>query len=409
MGGEPQGARGDDGGWLSQPVPADGTEHGAGPHLGGVHDRGADRAPGRGDAAPGAHRRGGAGAEAGGAGGVRLRGGPADDRHGVDGGRMPGLVPGRDRAQLHALAGLHLEIQEARGDAGPGGVRHHSATRGSGRMTHRPTLADRVERWISRLLVRLPPRVHIRLSGEPAHAADGQTLDPHVQLVRALRRRRNRHGHGLTEPSVEAARRRFHRESVLFVGRPTPVGSVRDFTIPGDGGPIPVRHYAPADASSPRPLTVYLHGGGFTIGDLDTHDQACRILCRNGEMHVLSVDYRLSPEHPFPAAIEDTRAALRWAFAHAAELGADPARVAVGGDSAGGNLSAVASQLAVRDATRPAAQLLIYPAVDSETRRPSQTMFSDGYFLSQADRDAFARFYLEGTGVRGDDPRVSPL
>jgi acetyl esterase len=120
------------------------------------------------------------------------------------------------------------------------------------------------------------------------------------------------------------------------------------------------------------------------------------------------VDYRLAPEHPFPAALDDTLAALRWAQAHAAELGADPARVAVGGDSAGGNLAAVASQLTVRDRP-PFAQLLIYPATDSETERPSQKLFSEGYFLSQGDRDAFARYYLEGTGVTGDDPRVSPL
>ncbi|HSU15487.1 alpha/beta hydrolase [Longimicrobium sp.] len=276
-------------------------------------------------------------------------------------------------------------------------------------MTDRLRLADRVERWISRALVRLPAPLHVRLSGEPAHTADGQTLDPHVQLVRALRRRRNPQRYGLTEPAVEIARRRFRRESVLFRGPVTPVGSARDFDIPGGAGPIRVRHYAPAETTSPPPLTVYLHGGGFTIGDLDTHDEACRILCRHGGMQILSVEYRLAPEHPFPAALDDTLAALRWARAHAAELGADPARVAVGGDSAGGNLSAVASQLTRGEAGRPVAQLLIYPAVDSETKRPSQAMFSEGYFLSQADRDAFARFYLDGTGARGDDPRVSPL
>ena len=256
------------------------------------------------------------------------------------------------------------------------------------------------------MLVRLPARMHLRLSGEPPVTADGQTLDPHVQLVRAMRRRRTRFG--LTEPTVEAARRRFRRESVLFRGPATPVASVRDLEIEGDAGPLGVRHYAPWGRER-RPLTVYLHGGGFVIGDLDTHDEACRILCRHGDTHVVSVGYRLAPEHPFPAALDDALAALRWAQARAAELGADPARVAVGGDSAGGNLAAVASQLTAREGLPPAAQLLIYPAVDSETKRPSQAMFSDGWFLSQADRDAFARHYLEGTGVKGDDPRVSPL
>ena len=258
---------------------------------------------------------------------------------------------------------------------------------------------------VARLLARLPPRLQVALSGESPLSVDGQTLDPHVQLVRALRRRRGRGG--LCEPTPEVARRIFRRECVLFRGSVTPVGSVRDFDIPGPGGPLRMRHYAP-EAREPRPLTVYLHGGGYVIGDLDTHDEACRILCRHASVHLLSVDYRLAPEHAFPAALDDTLAALRWAQAHAAELGADPARVAVGGDSAGGNLAAVASQLNARDRP-PFAQLLIYPPTDSETRRPSQTLFSDGYFLSQRDRDDFARHYLEGTGVTGDDPRVSPL
>jgi len=272
-------------------------------------------------------------------------------------------------------------------------------------LPERWSLADRVEQAVARLLVRLPARLQVRLSGEPPVTVDGQTLDPHVQLVRALRRRRGRGG--LCEPTPEKAREIFHRESVLFRGPMTPVGRVRDFDIPGPGGPLRVRHYAP-DALGPEPLTVYLHGGGYVIGDLETHDEACRILCRHGGVHLLSVDYRLAPEHPFPAALDDTLAALRWAQAHAAELGADPARVAVGGDSAGGNLAAVAAQLTARDRP-PFAQLLIYPPTDSETKRPSQSRFSEGWFLSQDDRDAFARHYLEGTGVTGEDPRVSPL
>jgi acetyl esterase len=266
-------------------------------------------------------------------------------------------------------------------------------------------MADRVERLVARVLVHLSPRLQVMLSGEPPVTMDGQTLDPHVQLVRALRRRRGRGG--LCEPTPEKARAVFHRESVLFRGPVTPVRAVRDFDLPGPGGPLRVRHYTP-DAREPRPLTVYLHGGGYVIGDLETHDEACRILCRHAATHVLSVDYRLAPEHPFPAALDDTLAALRWAQAHAAELGADPARVAVGGDSAGGNLAAVASQLTARDRP-PFAQLLIYPPTDSETKRPSQALFSEGFFLSQNDRDAFARHYLEGTGVSGADPRVSPL
>ncbi|HEX2080723.1 MAG TPA: alpha/beta hydrolase [Longimicrobium sp.] len=266
-------------------------------------------------------------------------------------------------------------------------------------------LTDRLEVLAARLLSRLPASWQVRLSMQPPVVADGLTLDPHVQLIRAVRRRRS--PYGLCEPSVEQGRARYRRECTLFRGTPTPVGAVRDFAIPGPGGPLRVRHYAPP-AERPQPLTVYLHGGGFTIGDLDTHDEPCRILCRHGGVHVLSVEYRLAPEHPFPAALEDAYAALRWAQAHAAELGADPARVAIGGDSAGGNLAAVIA-LQARDDAPPAAQLLIYPAVDSETERPSQALFGEGYFLSHGDRDAFSRCYLEGTGVDGRDPRVSPI
>ncbi|WP_420125170.1 alpha/beta hydrolase [Longimicrobium sp.] len=273
-------------------------------------------------------------------------------------------------------------------------------------MSDRPIrLAERIESLAARLLVRLPGHVHVRLSGEPPVVADGAALDPHVQLVRALRRKR--HPHHLCEPTVRQGRERYRRESHLFRGPTTQVATVRDFSIPGDGGPLRVRHYAPAETDA-QPLTVYLHGGGFTIGDLDTHDEACRILCRYGRVHVLSVHYRLAPENPFPAALDDARAALRWAQAHAAELEADPARVTIGGDSAGGNLAAVIA-IETRGDRPPAAQLLIYPATDAKNTRPSQQFFGQGYFLSDEDRASFTRYYLEGTGTPERDWRVAPL
>lgn len=274
-------------------------------------------------------------------------------------------------------------------------------------MPDRPLrITERIEKAAARVLVRLPAAWHVRLSGEPPITVDGQTLDPHAQLVRVLRRRRT--PMGLCEPNLEQARARYRRESLIFRGPATEVGAVREFTIPSVGGPLGVRHYAPEATPGAPPVTVYLHGGGFTIGDLDTHDEACRILCREGRMHVLAVDYRLAPEHPFPAALDDTRAALRWAQAHAAELGADPARVALGGDSAGGNLAAVVS-LEIREDRPPAAQLLIYPATDTRNQRKSQQLFGEGYFLSNADRAAFTGFYLDGTGTPERDWRVSPL
>ena len=123
-------------------------------------------------------------------------------------------------------------------------------------------------------------------------------------------------------------------------------------SIPGPAGAIPARHYRPAAGDRPAPLVVFYHGGGFVFGDLDTHDAACRLIARDAGVHVLAVDYRLAPEHPAPAAVDDALAAYRWAREQAGELGADPGRVAVAGDSAGGCLAAVVTRLA-RDAGDP--------------------------------------------------------
>ena len=274
-------------------------------------------------------------------------------------------------------------------------------------MNHpRRTLADRIEGLAIRAIARLPPAVAVRLSGEPAVTSERMTLDPHVQLARAVRRRRS--PHGLCEPTLEAARARYRRETLVAQWPRTPVAAVADFEIEGGAGQaLRVRHYAPEEGRG-APLTVYLHGGGFVIGDLETHDEPCRILCREGRMHVLAVEYRLAPEHPLPAAIDDAGAALCWAQAHAVELGADPAAVGIGGDSAGANLATVVSILA-RGGRPPAAQLLVYPPADSLTERPCQSLYGAGYFLDQADRDAFEGHYLEGTGLDGGDWRVSPL
>ena len=219
-------------------------------------------------------------------------------------------------------------------------------------------------------------------------------------------------GASLSATTPEEARARFRvltvdardPESVV------PVGAVEDLTVAGGAGQLPARLYRP-EAADPNgaPVLVFFHGGGFVIGDLDTHDNQARRLCRDLEALVVSVDYRLAPEHPFPAPLDDCFAATRWVAEHAAELGADPRRLAVGGDSAGGNL-ATAVALRCRDEDGPAlaAQLLIYPVTDLSTPdRPSRVDNAEGYLLTRDDMSWFESAYVPDG--QATDPLASPL
>jgi acetyl esterase len=189
------------------------------------------------------------------------------------------------------------------------------------------------------------------------------------------------------------------------------VAAVEDRALPpapGSDTPIPVRIYRPRLEGPPAPVLVWFHGGGWVIGDLDGADGTCRALCRDGDALVVSVDYRLAPEHPFPAAVEDCWAATRWVADQGGELGGDPARLAVGGDSAGGNLAAVVAQLA-RDAGGPPIcfQALVYPVTDATCDRPSIRENAEGYLLTTDGMEWFYGHYLGAHDRR--DPRVSPL
>ena len=248
------------------------------------------------------------------------------------------------------------------------------------------------------------------LSGGRSVIVDGNTLDSTLQLM--LSGLRLAGIDGLAVDDNVAASRAQMRETILELPGPQIHVDVSELSIPGPPGEtreITARHYRPAGAEA-APLLVFYHGGGWTIGDLDTHDALCRLTCRDAGVHVLSIDYRRAPEHAAPAAVDDAYAAFLWAHEHAAELGAIPGQVAVGGDSAGGNLAIVVCLLA-RDAGAPlpVLQWLLYPRTDFTAHTRSMSLFATGFLLTKRDMDWFHAQYLRGTDLDPADPRLSPL
>jgi len=257
----------------------------------------------------------------------------------------------------------------------------------------------------------IPTVVRRALMRGRAVVIDGNTLDPTLQLMLS-----GMHAVGIDGLVVGddlAASRAQLRELTLGFPGPQIHVEVDELSLPGPAGEIPARHYRPANGAV-APLLVFYHGGGWAIGDLDTHDALCRLACRDAGIHVLSIDYRRASEHPAPAAIEDAFAAFTWAYEHAEELGATPGRIAVGGDSAGGNLAAVVCHLARDEAGKtngpvPVLQWLIYPRTDFTAQTRSMSLFARGFLLTRRDMDWFHAQYLRGSGIDPADPRVSPL
>jgi acetyl esterase len=260
---------------------------------------------------------------------------------------------------------------------------------------------------VLRALPRIPDPVKRLLLGRRTVTIDGNTLDTTLQLMLAAQRSAGINGL-VASRDLAVARTQLRKLAAKI--EPAIAVGVTDISLPGPAGAIRARHYVPVNSPEPAPLLVFFHGGGFVIGGIDTHDGLCRLLCRDAGVHVLSIDYRLAPEHQAPAAPADCYAAYQWALQHAAEIGADPARVAVGGDSAGGNLAAVVSLQARNDDVQlPALQLLLYPLTQFGEETRSSTLFADGYFLTKRDMDWFRDNYLAGASVAMTDPVVSPL
>mgnify|MGYP003338142128 FL=1 len=264
------------------------------------------------------------------------------------------------------------------------------------------------------LALRMPISWVNILAGPPV-VIDGRTLDGRTQwFLKLLARSGQKPLHKL---SVDEAREEFESFQIMMSGKPATVGSIVDRTIGGQGGGqggssgdrLRVRLYKPFGVGpQPLPTILYFHGGGWTIGSLEAYDAPLRFFCARIGCAVLAVDYRLAPEHKFPAAVDDAVTTFRWLAANAAGLGLDPDRIVVAGDSAGGTLAAVVSQLTRGEAYRPWLQWLIYPCTDLGGTTPSHESCGSGFLLNREDMAWFGSHYLTEPAEEAD-PRASPL
>jgi acetyl esterase len=227
-------------------------------------------------------------------------------------------------------------------------------------------------------------------------------LDPQAKVILDLMADSGFTFDGMTPEELRS------RMGMTAMPSPIELASITDRTIPGPAGEIPVRIYRPS-ADAGLPVTVFFHGGGWVIGDLESHDHCCRTIASKAECVVVAVDYRLAPEAKFPAAVDDAWAATEWVATHADELGVDATRLAVAGDSAGGNLAAVVANLSRdHEHVEIVQQALIYPVTDGSCDRPSMTENAEGYLLTRTAMDFFHEHYTV-SAADVNDPRYSPI
>jgi acetyl esterase len=267
-------------------------------------------------------------------------------------------------------------------------------------------IARELQGTAANLALRMPIAWVNILAGPPV-TVDGRTLDTRTQWFLQLLARSGQRP--LSELGVAEARREFDIFQSVLGGGPTPVGEIVDRTIAGPAGRLRVRIYRPAGSVARLlPAILYFHGGGWVIGSLEGYDLPCRFFCARTGCAVVAVDYRLAPEHKFPAAVDDAVASFHWLAEHGSELGIDPDRIVVAGDSAGGTLATIVSQLARGQPRTPCLQWLIYPATDLAADTPSHRSCAKGFLLTQDDMQWFRTLYMNDASEVAD-PRMSPL
>ena len=269
-----------------------------------------------------------------------------------------------------------------------------------------PDLRFRALSTLLELILGLPPQVQRKLIRRPI-VRDGQTLSPELQLL-LLSKKIARIPAAETLP-LDEARAELEMQQLLVGGR-QPIGAVRDLEVDGAAGPLRARLYTPTErlGADLAPTMLFIHGGGWMYGDLESHDPTCRFIAEESGVQLLAIDYRLAPEHRFPAAVEDCKAAYRWLVEHADEINADVTRLAVGGDSAGGALSTSTAVWAAEQDLPLAFQLLIYPGTDWVERTESRRLFGEGFILTELFMTRAEEAYF-GPGADKSLPDASAL